>query len=57
MSKEEGHEIRVALQNLSYMIVNVSHRLEKIKETQAPRPAKRANLTQQDDGRGDVAPP
>ena len=57
MSKEEGYEIRVGLQNLSDMIMNVSHRLEKMKETQAPRPAKRANLTQQDEGRGDVAPP
>ena len=57
MSREEGHEIRVGLQHLSDMIMNVSHRLEKMKEMRASRPAKRANLTQLDDGRGDVAPP
>ncbi len=57
MSREEGHEIRVGLQNLSDMIMNVSHRQEKMKEVQAPRPAKTANLAQLDDGRGDAIPP
>ncbi len=52
VSKEESQEIRAGLQYL----INVSQRLEKMKETQAPRPVKRANLYQQDSGRGDCMP-
>ena len=51
--KEESCEIRVGLQNLSDRIMNVSHRLDRMKETQESRPAKSANLSQPDSGRGD----
>ena len=56
VTREEGREIRTGLQNLSELIMNVSQRLDKMKETQAPKPAQRANLSQQDDGRGDFIP-
>ncbi len=56
VTKEERHEIRVGLQNLSDMIMNVKNRIERMKEAQSPKPAKRANLSQQDDGKSDYLP-
>ncbi len=50
-SKEENRQIRFGLQNLSDMIMNVSHRLDRMKESQESRPAKIANLSQPDSGR------